>query len=492
MSEQQETHRQFNVGENIFASESGTQNIYLQQQQKMADDYRNGLEAFKNHLYPKAVQRFEDFLSTAADVSSAMAESQNTDIQPEDVQDKTARAHVYTALALLNGSAPSYHPPEVIRRIDSHLDQARKLGAGKPVAAQADAVWAVVKDDWYIAQGMPAQDPQPEELRLNLRFLDRDDLGFLMEHLAQAEGATWKQLNQMARQFGFAASQEDAADLRDNIDPKRPTAVRKYFIRTPPRVNEVHQAIFIAAALAVIVCFAAGGGYILLGLIAGGGLGRWGLTQYQAFKTYKAAYALAEPKPSDKQMDEWLEGDVEYIKRKAARKLRINTRLHPDGGDLMVPALAVVGVARAAEHHAPRTAVRWGADGNLRADHYTVLILMLTDKLISTYRCVVNFATGDLVLDEMREYHYSDIVGVSSRSIPLSRPEQQLVDTVADTRTDISIAHEFSLSITNGEALTVLTGFGGDFEASGSGSLVWRGNDHALRIIQAMVRSRHV
>ena len=492
MSDQQSTSRQFNIGETVFGSEGGTQNIYLQAQQKMASDYDHGLEAFKNHLYPKAVQRFEDFLSTAADVSSAMAESQGTDIQPDDVQEKTARAHVYTALGLLNGSAPSYHAPEVIRRIDSHLDQARKLGVGKPVAAQADAVWAVVKDDWYNAQGMRAQDPQPEQLRENLRYLDRDDLGFLMEHLARAEGPTWKQLNEMGKLHGFTVSAVDDAEHRDNIDPKRPPAVHKYFIRTPARVSETHQAIFVAAGVALVVGFVTGGGFVLLGLIAGGGLGRWGFTQYQAYKAYKAAFARAEPKPSDAQMTEWLEGDVEYIKRKAARKLRINTRLQPEGGDLMVPELAVVGVAHASEHHAARTAVRWGDDGNLRADHYTILILMLTNKLISTYRCVLNFATGDLLLDEMREYHYSDIVGVSSRSIPLSRPEQQLVDTVADTSTDVSIAHEFSLSITNGEALTVVTGFGGDFQESSSGSLVWRGNEHALKIIQAMVRSRHV
>lgn len=490
MTDQQARSQQFNIGENVFGSEGGTQNIYLQQQQKMEDDFRNGLEAFKHHLYPKAVQRFEDFLSTAANASDTLAASQQPGIEPGEVQDRAARAHVCMALGLLNGSAPSYHAPDVVRRIDSHLDQARKLGAGKPVAAQADAVWAVVKDDWYDGQGMPAPDPQSDELRLSLRYLDREDLGFLMEHLAHAEGPTWKQLNDLARQFGYAVAETDSTDLRDNIDPKRPTAVRKYFIRTPKHVSESHQAILVAAAVALVVGFAAGGGFILLGLIGGGWLGKLGYTKYQEYKAYKTAYALAEPKPTDKQMDEWLDADVEYIKRKAARKLRINTRLAPEGGDLMVPELAVVGVARASEHHAPRTAVRWGDDGNLRADHYTVLILMLTDKLISTYRCVVNFATGDLVLDEMREYHYSDIVGVSSRSIPLSRPEQQLVDTVADTSTDVSIAHEFSLSITNGEALTVVTGFGGDFQAS-NGSLVWRGNEHALKIIQAMVRNRH-
>jgi hypothetical protein len=507
MSEGARHYDQNNLGENIFAAQ-GTQNIYLQ---SLEDHFRSGLEALKNRLYPKAVERFENYLSTAtsapavahnqvpgqrqdsdSEFSAVSSLSEMTSLSRQEVETRMARAHIYAVLGLLNGTAPSYHPPEVIRRIDLHLENARKVARGQAVFAQASVVWAIIKDDWYDYQGMHAPDPQASELRRSIADLDREDLGTLLEHLAPAQGETWKQLVRQASESGFAVDATVDEETRRPVSPGRAEAVRKYFIRTPDPVSPAAHIIAFAGAGLLILLGIASGSAIAFCLLAALAIWpvRWGTKRVRVYLQYRKDLTQAEPKPSDDQMDQWLREDVEYITRRAARRLRLNARLQRDGGDLVVPEQIVVGIPEPNEPGAGKIRVRLGEDRQLRADHYTVLILFLTDKMVSTYRCVTNFVTSNLILDETREYHYTDIVGVSSSSIPMNGPIQNLVDVVSGTATDISLAHQFSLSIVSGESLRVVTGFGGRFEQAG-GTVVWRGNEHALKIIQTMVRSRH-
>src|SRR2546430_16980738 len=98
MNEETRSYTQNNNGEKVFANQGGpqynndghvfanqgrgTQHINFQQ---MADKYKGGLDALKHRLYSKAVERFEDFLSTAESVSAPGT----------DIEEWAARAHVY-------------------------------------------------------------------------------------------------------------------------------------------------------------------------------------------------------------------------------------------------------------------------------------------------------------------------------------------------------------------------------------------------------------
>jgi hypothetical protein len=119
--------------------------------------------------------------------------------------------------------------------------------------------------------------------------------------------------------------------------------------------------------------------------------------------------------------------------------------------------------------------------------------------VISSYRCILEFATGELLSDETRQYHWGNIVGVSSVSIPAPALVADLVnlplrEEPAEEQKqvrDISLLHQFTLSAINGEKLNVTTEFGGDYFQTSGGKVAWRGNDHALSIIQSEVRSRN-
>lgn len=477
----QGTGTQNNFGNGTFASFGGTQNIHFQQ---MEDKYNGGLDALKHRLYPKVVERFEDFLSTA--------ESANV-LPGTDVEERAARAHVYVVLGLLNGSRPSYYSSDLIRRIQIHLDSARQLGRGRPVAAMADIVLAVVKDDFYETRSMRSGGPLAAELRQSLAYLDHEDLVTLVTHMAPADGETWKELSRVAADAGLAPAEAVGEEAQRVIAPDRKEKVTRYFTRTPAKVSPAgHVALFTFALVLAVVAIAAHNFFSLLLIAAAAWVSKKGYAQYKRYRAFLKAWAAAEPKPADEELDRWLDEDIEYIKRKGGRKLQLKAREDFDGGDLITSAVIVVGVPDASAMGSRRPpAVRAGKDGRVRANHYDVLILFLTGQVISSYRCILQLATGDLLWDETRMYHYANIVGVSSVSIPVQAPVAQLVDVLSQKENDISAAHKFTLSVVNGETLQVTTQFSGAFFKTSDGKIAWRGNDHALSIIQSEVRSRN-
>jgi hypothetical protein len=473
---------QNHVGSHSIANlGSGTQNINFQ---RMADDYKSGLDALKNRLYPKVVERFEDFLSTAESVSAGPG---------TDMEERAARAHVYVALGLLNGSRPSYYSSDLIRRIQTHLDSARRLGHGRPAAAMADVVLAIVKEDFYEARAMRSGGPQAAELRHSLADLDPGDLDTLVTHLAAAEGETWKELSRRATDAGLAQPEVSDAEKPRVIAPDRPEKVRKYFTRTPAQVNPAwHMCLFGTAMLLIILGIASRSPFGLILVAAAAWVGKKGYNRYKNYREFQRAWEAAEPKPRDEELDKWLDEDIGYITRKGGRKLQLKAREDFDGGDLITSAVVVVGVADSSDTLNGRPpAVRAGKDGRVRASHYDVLVLFLTHQVISSYRCILDFASGGLLRDETRQYHYTNIVGVSSVSIPVRSPVAQLVDLLSQKENDISATHKFTLSVVNGEKLQVTTQLSGAFFETSDGKIAWRGNDHALSIIQSEVRSRN-
>jgi hypothetical protein len=234
----------------------------------------------------------------------------------------------------------------------------------------------------------------------------------------------------------------------------------------------------------------------VVGLLLAGALARWAVVGFRhaginlpgllAYRRYRAEFENAEPKPSDADMDRWLQGDVEYIQMRAPRRVRLNAALVADGGELVLPPQTVVGM----NPRRRRIRLRRGKDNRLRANVYQVHILFLTNNLVSEYRCVLDMATGDNIHDETNEYHYRDIVGVSSRAVPMPGDLSALFETIDGFDEPLSVRHQFSLSITSGESLEVDTGYGSATQTA-TGQIAWGRNEHAFNLVQKMVRARH-
>lgn len=469
---------------------NGIGDMHVTYNAEREDHFRNGEKALVTRQYPRVVAEFEAYLSTYRE-----------DEDPQDVESlvKQAKAHTYIALGLLNGDPPSNRAPEEIYRVGHQLDMAlgcaKRAGGADPVLALAGALWRLVEEDYYKSARMSAPplesgDGPPPDV---VDQLDDAGVQLLLEHTTSGQTETRRALTQRAGTLAVHAPQAAASAQPPHQDPERAEKVRKYFTRTPRTVEPTAHVVAFAGTAALVVLGAVIHGFALVLFL---GFAIWtfriGLRKQKAFREYQRAYDAAEPKPSDAQMDEWLRQDVEYIKSRAPERLHINTNLQTEGkgGQLIFPAQIIVSVHEGRFGN-ETTWVARGKDGQLRASRYEVLILFLTDKYISTYGGLLDFKTGDLVVDAQHEYHYRDVVKVSSISVPVERSMEQLVRFALDdpdAPQTISYRQQFTLTLVAGTPVTMTTGYNGP--KATTGEVAWADNAHALPIIQRMVRAR--
>ena len=390
------------------------------------DHILNGSKALEQRMYPEVISEFNAYLSTA---------SKDEDQSGVETCTKVAQAHAYIALAMLDGSPASYRSPEEIERVQRRLNESlrsgQRAGGGVQVVAWASVLWQIVCEDYYKADGMnppllaapqggrpPSADTAEHIARL---IADLDDLSvtLLISHVARSRGDTWRALEERAQPLNLVDPDDDENPEPTAADPTRAERVRKYFTQTPDKVENTRAIVGACATAALILLGIIVGGFTLVLFFVGAvASGRWTYHRLREYQQYLKDFAAAEPKPSDQEMDAWLVEDMEYIRRRAANRLRLNAKLKSEGkgGDLVFPAQIVVGVwefdasSNLGANGSALTHTQHGSDGKMRADYYKVLILFLTDKLISTFGGLLDFKTGDLLVDWAREFDYRDIV----------------------------------------------------------------------------------
>ncbi|CAM3802726.1 hypothetical protein KIPE111705_25740 [Kibdelosporangium persicum] len=472
-------HTQYNSsnGGPVYASQ-GIQNIYLSE---VIDHFEKGSRALKGKLYPNAVAEFEEAVTTAA-----RAGLENDPA----AQAKIAQAHFFAALALLGGRNPGDRGPEEIQRIERHLEQVMNY-ADESSVCQAKVLWAIVNEDYYAAYGMHPVKEEAADFGQSLENLSPGDLEPFVTHLTRVTGATWNSLCDRAVAYGMMPPPVVQTEVRRVVDPHRPVAVKKYFTHTPRhRSSAGYIAAFAGAGVLIVAGLAMQNFGTLLFVVGGGWLAKWGFEELGRYREYLRRFREAEPKPSDRQLDEWLREDIAVISRRAGERVRLNAELTAQGGDLVYPIQVVVGIPSGNQAVSHRLRVRPGADGMVRANTYDVLIMFLTNNLISIYRCILDNHTGEAVYEENTEYHYRDIVGVSSQSIPIPEVLADLLAEIDENYKNVPLAQTFRLSITSGESLSVATGFRRP-EDGLTGDIAWGNNARSLDVIKKMIRARH-
>jgi len=200
----------------------------------------------------------------------------------------------------------------------------------------------------------------------------------------------------------------------------REKAVPKYFIETPkkPEVPDVITDRVIAVVggvLALVGVVLLSTGRVcsgLIGLPLGGLLLLMGLSSNYAaekayaekLKEYEREYEKAEPKPSDAQMDEWLQEDRQRIRLEALKKLD----LEPSQLIRKDP-IEVIGPADAAN-------LAIGKDGVIRFSKYDIVVVFLTDYHLAGYQYTLDMAQGAQIAESTQEYHSKDVVSVATRT----------------------------------------------------------------------------
>jgi hypothetical protein len=205
----------------------------------------------------------------------------------------------------------------------------------------------------------------------------------------------------------------------------------------------------------------------------------------EKFVKYKDQFLKAEPKPTDAQMDSWLQKDLDEIKRDALQKLDINVEdiITPQGFNKQdSQAIVVVGPG-------PKAQVTIGKDGIIRFSIYDILIVYLTKYHLASYKCTLDLATSIRTQETTQEYAYKNIVSVSTKI------GSNLAITIHGQTTSLPNYQQFALSVANGDTISVVTSLSADNQLLAvlkDGKLPDSGADKAIRAIRSQLRDKAI
>jgi hypothetical protein len=260
----------------------------------------------------------------------------------------------------------------------------------------------------------------------------------------------------------------------------RSEAVRKYFTKTPVKPSEPdysgHQTKMgiggVLLFLALILLFSGQGFLILLGIVSGY-FGfkclKDGFSAYSKQKKkyesdceqYEKDYERAEPKPSDEQMDQWMNSDIEKIVAEALRRLDLEHE------DYKAEPYKIGGPASLEE---TRFAV--GKDGKTRYSYFNLLVVFLTDYHIASYQCDNSMEYGQIITDKTQEFPYKEITNLGTQIV---KQRIHLFDDVVESESGIQ---EFTLETSGANVIKVAyqfarnTDFQGEFVKIGGESTI--------------------
>lgn len=277
--------------------------------------------------------------------------------------------------------------------------------------------------------------------------------------------------------------------MAEMVEP-REKAVPKYFIKTPekpeaPNVGSKSGMMIIGGIIALIgvLLLLSGSGEAtctgLLALAGGGWLFFRGFSEksqaenaYAAkLKAYQEQYEKAEPKPSDAQMDEWLESDRTRIRAEALKKLDL------ESSQIVRDPIEVIGPANKAD-------LAIGKDNVIRFSKYDLVTVYLTDYHLAAYKCTLDMAHGMQTDESTQEYHYKDVVSVATQTAG----SDLFAVLLNGEHKSIASYQKFQLAVASGDRIEVAIAFPQLDDIIKDGKLAPTGADEAIRVIRARLR----
>ncbi|PSB51202.1 hypothetical protein [Chamaesiphon polymorphus] len=265
----------------------------------------------------------------------------------------------------------------------------------------------------------------------------------------------------------------------------RAEAVRKYFTTTPakpvePDYSSNKNKMVMGGGLIVVtlILFLSNQGLlVLLGIISGYfgfKLLNDGFSKYsrhkkeyeKAYERYEKDYERAMPKPSDKEMDQWLEIDIQKIVDESLKRLDLE---HDDckSNPLWIggPATGITDIKYAE-----------GEDKKTRYSHFNILVVFLTEYHVATYQCDNEMYHGQTISDKTQEFPYREITNLGTQTI------KERIHLRGDTLESESGMQEFMLATSGANVIRVAYKFArnADYE----GELVKIGGEHTIAAIR--------
>lgn len=187
--------------------------------------------------------------------------------------------------------------------------------------------------------------------------------------------------------------------------------------------------------------------------------------------------AIHAGKPSDAQMDAWLENDIEALKSKALAKTGI------DPSELVAEQRALIGFSPKNIANA-RVAHKRGKDNILRFTPISVTILNFTANQLIVYQCVFDRTTGNALNESSDEYFYRHVVGVRTKTTC------QTYQTKGGEIVQLELAEMFQLTTAGGTSVEVLLRDPKLIQMMGGGEIPMSRTEATIQAVRKMLRER--
>ncbi|NJL51839.1 MAG: hypothetical protein HC930_05700 [Hydrococcus sp. SU_1_0] len=112
------------------------------------------------------------------------------------------------------------------------------------------------------------------------------------------------------------------------------------------------------------------------------------------------------PKPSDEQIDKWMNEDIAKIIEEALRRLDL------EHDDYRANPLMIGGPTPS-----KKTKYATGQDGKVRYSYFDILIVFLTDYHVASYHCSNSMELGQSETDNTQEFPYKEITNLGTQTV---------------------------------------------------------------------------
>jgi hypothetical protein len=258
-------------------------------------------------------------------------------------------------------------------------------------------------------------------------------------------------------------------------EPRKPTPaeirkeeVTKYFKPTPDQADQVTAYKFLASggffvlfglALLAVGAPALAVPVLLIGILVV-------LHGWERLALYRRDHAAAEPKPTDRKMDDYLEGDLAAVATHALKRLGLTeadleltseqadptrARLADQGsGPLTVFGPVVTSKKRIGKEK----------ENVWRFSAYEVMVICPTRDHLGIFECTIDLHTGGKRDEEVREYYYSDVAMVALVNRPPTELALHPLDRDGSSRAFINkiALCELQIAASSGDRSTIVAG----------------------------------
>ncbi|WP_295119089.1 hypothetical protein [uncultured Chitinophaga sp.] len=179
--------------------------------------------------------------------------------------------------------------------------------------------------------------------------------------------------------------------------------------------------------------------------------------------------------PTDQTVDNWLQEDVKKIIEQSYERLGMDRT-----EEVREPLVIISPVYWKLEGVSLKEMVfRKGKDKMLRFSIYQVTIFHMQEQLTGAYICHYNFMRNGALYEKTSEYHYKDIVSVST--------QQAIVKYHLPEGIKLIHVKEFGLSVASGESIKVVIALDTIAERE-KAQLRPTGAEQAVNVIRGMLR----